>query len=261
MHLQILSSGSKGNSTLVRAGETNALVDAGLTGVELDRRLERARLPARRVGHVVLTHGHLDHARGAGVLSKRTGARVLCCERLMNNNSLRGAARLATLHPGRRQPLPGPNGEEELFVTGVKIPHDADPTVAVRLEHGERTAVVLTDMGRPDPDAQRALGGAHLLVLEFNHDADLLRDGPYPRQLKKRVAGDYGHLSNDQAADVLAALCGPELHTLVLAHLSETNNTPEIARAVANDALRRLGRTDVRVLVASQDEVGENLEV
>ena len=116
-------------------------------------------------------------------------------------------------------------------------------------------------LGRADAHVARGLCGAHVLVLEFNHDVQMLSDGPYPAALKRRVGGERGHLSNLQAAELLERLAGPELHTLVLAHLSEANNEPERALDSARGALARTGLEGVRVLVASQHEVGPNLAV
>lgn len=265
MHLQVLSSGSRGNATLVRADDATLLIDAGLGMREMEARFEAARVSIQSVDHVAVTHGHLDHARNAGVVARRAKATLHCCERLQQNPTIRKARSINTLSPGRELELPDRQGKAGLSLTGVLIPHDAVPTVAFRVEHQRgdvrRRAVVLTDMGRPDAAAARALAGAHVLVLEFNHDRDMLDRGPYPASLRRRVAGDGGHLSNAQAAEMLRALAGPELHTLVLAHLSEKNNTPELAVAAARAALEELGRTDVEVLVAAQDEVGPNLEV
>lgn len=261
MHVQILGSGSKGNSALVRAGDTHLLVDAGLSLRELDRRLHDARVSASRLDHIALTHGHLDHARSAGGLAKRCGARLSCCEALMKNASVVRAPRFSTLRIGSTHTIEGSRGDDGLRLHAVKIPHDAEPTVAFRLEHEGRAAVFLTDIGRPDRNVAKRLAGAHVLVLEFNHDLERLANGPYPAPLKRRVAGDGGHLSNDQAADLLPRLVGAELHTLVLAHLSETNNTPELAEASARRALEDLGRGDVEVLVANQYEIGPNIAV
>ena len=268
MHVQVLSSGSAGNAALVRAGETHLLLDAGLPVDELYARFEAARVQPARLDHVALTHGHLDHARASGQLSKKTGATVHCCERLMRNGSLRGARRLAALTVGSDTRLEGRFGDDGLSLRPVLIPHDAEPTVAFRIEHtqpeergGTRVAVLVTDMGRPDPHVARALAGAHVAILEFNHDPAMLSRGPYTAKLKRRVAGDRGHLSNAQAAEMLERMAGPELHTVVLAHLSLTNNTAELAEAAARQALERAGRTNVRVLVASQDEPGPNLAV
>lgn len=261
MQLQILGSGSAGNAVLVRAGELCLLVDAGLPIDELERRIATARVPPHRLDAIVLSHGHLDHARSAGLLSNRTGARVYCSAGLLANASLRGARASCVLSIGGSVTVRARRGPDELLLATIPLPHDADPTVALRLEHAGRRAVVCTDMGSPDATAARALGGAHVLVLEFNHDAALLREGPYSGALKRRVAGPRGHLSNDQAAEVLALAAGPELHTLVLAHLSRTNNRPALALASAREVLGRIGREDVRLVVAEQDEVGEAIEV
>ena len=262
MHLQVLSSGSQGNSTLVRAGETSLLIDAGLPVQEQIARMESVGCGLHRVHHVALTHGHLDHSRAAGILGRRSRTlSVHCCERLMGNKAVRRARRLVTLPVGRETELTDPSGRDPVRMLGVKIPHDADPTLAIRVEHGGRAAVVLTDMGRPAPEATGPLRDPHLLVLEFNHDPEMVRNGPYKDALKKRILGGGGHLSNEQAAEVLESLVGPRLHTLVLAHLSETNNRPELALEAAREALERAGRPDVRVLVADQHVAGPNLEV
>ncbi len=261
MHLQVLSSGSGGNSALVRAGETSVLVDAGLPGIEMEARLSAARLGHAGLDHVFVTHGHLDHARSAGLVARRHGATLHCAEALMYNASIRRHKRLSTLRIGSANEVHGPRGNDGLILTAIELPHDAQPTVAFKIEHEGRVAVILTDMGVPRADVGRRLSGAHVLVLEFNHDPELLESGPYPAPLKRRIAGDAGHLSNDQAAAMLRHLASEQLHTLVLAHLSETNNRPELALASAQMVLDELGLIQVKVLVASQTEVGPNLEV
>ena len=262
MHFQVLSSGSKGNSALIRAGETRLLIDAGLTAREQTARLEAAQVPVRSLHHIALSHGHLDHTRSAGILSKRNQRlTVHCAERLMKNRALARARRLSTLTIGREQSLCDPTGADALQLQAVQIPHDADPTVAFRIEHEGRRLVILTDMGQPAPAATRALRDPHLLMLEFNHDEGMIATGPYPPSLRRRILGAGGHLSNRQSADVLEYLAGPNLHTLVLAHLSASNNTPELALEAANARLSALGLSHVRVIVASQSEIGENLRV
>ena len=143
----------------------------------------------------------------------------------------------------------------------VLLPHDCDPTVAFRFQQNDRVAVVLTDMGRPDLEVARQLHGAHVLVLEFNYDPQMMREGPYPYVLQKRITGGRGHLSNEQAAEMLKHLASDNLHTLVLAHISKKNNRPDLAIEVARRTLEELGMDHVRVIAASQHEVGENLEV
>ncbi len=264
MHIQVLSSGSKGNCTLVRAGDVNLLIDAGLPLRELETRFESARFPAREIHHIALTHGHLDHARSSGSLAKRTGATLHLCERLMLNKSVEQAPIMQTLHVGTADQLRTPTQPLEtdaLELLPVLIPHDAVPTVAFRMEHKGRRAVYLTDMGEPTAAIASQLRDSHVLILEFNYDEEMLRKGPYPINLKKRVAGRGGHLSNKQAAEVLGHLAGPNLHTLVLAHLSEKNNTHGLALAAATTKLLELGMPHVEIIIASQDEVGRAIKV
>ncbi|QDU67092.1 MBL fold metallo-hydrolase [Engelhardtia mirabilis] len=261
MRLRVLSSGSKGNSTLIRADELRMLVDAGLTGTEMERRLATAGVPARGLDHIAVTHGHLDHARSAGLLSKRYHAFLHCSEAIQHNSSIRRAKLVRTLGGGVPVKLGEDDGRGRMELTAQILPHDAHPTFAMRIRADGRQAVILTDMGRPEKRVAETLLGSHVLVLEFNHDDEMLAQGPYPPPLKRRVAGDHGHLSNAQGAQMLEWMAGPELHTLVLAHLSETNNTPELALAAAHACLARIGRADVEVLVAPQHEVGPELEV
>lgn len=261
MHLQVLSSGSGGNAALVRAGETAVLVDAGLTLADLDLRFETARFAPANLDHVLVTHGHLDHARSAGALARRERSLLHTAAALQSNASIRRCKNLNTLSVGGTQRLPGRRGDDGLTATSVALPHDALPTVAFRLDHGGRRAVILTDMGVPRAEVAEALSGAHVLVLEFNHDPSLLRAGPYPWALQKRILGNAGHLSNEQAAQMLDWLAGDQLHTLVLAHLSEKNNTRELALEQAHGVLARRRLDHVRVLVAEQHAAGPNLEV
>lgn len=264
MHLQTLSSGSNGNASLVRAGGTHLLVDAGLGLRALEERLTAARVGPQQIDHIALSHGHLDHARSVGSLARKHDAQVHCCESLMRNGALKKARRFARLTVGSATRIAVEGGahlDEELALLPVAIPHDAEPTVAFRIEHAGRVLVHVTDMGRVARPAAERLGGAHVLLLEFNHDLELLQRGPYPDKLKQRIAGPHGHLSNEEAAAMLRLLAGPELHTLVLAHLSEVNNTPERALETAAETLRALGRADVRVLVAPREGIGPNLEV
>jgi len=261
VHLQVLSSGSEGNSTLIRCGDLSVLIDAGLTMRALTERFEAARIAPWQIDHVVLTHAHLDHSRSAGIVGKRHEATVHCPLAMMQNRSVARAPELSTLPVGSAFELEVPGSDEALRIETIALPHDCDPTVALRLTHGGRTAIVCTDCGHPRHDLAPALQGAHILVLEFNHDPDLMATSPYPQKLRQRILGDRGHLSNAQAQELLRDLVTPDLHTLVLAHLSKKTNRPEIALAAARETLAELDRSDVEVLVASQNELGPNLEV
>ena len=261
MRIQVLSSGSEGNSTLIRAGETNLVVDSGLVLAEMEARLETARVPATDIHHVVVTHGHLDHSRSAGALARKARATLHCSENIMSHPSTRRAKRLSTLPVGSRFEVRGTHADNAVELLTVPLPHDCDPTVAFRIEHEGRSAAILTDIGRPCDEVARALGGAHVLVLEFNYDPEMMRMGPYSPELQRRITGSRGHLSNEQAAEVLKSAVSPALHTLVLLHLSRTNNTPELASTAARAMLDALALGHVALHVAEQDHVGPSLAV
>lgn len=179
----------------------------------------------------------------------------------MRNRALVRSPKLAVLRPGSRVEVANIKTGDKVGITTVPVPHDCDPTVAFKLDHEERVVSVLTDIGEPRREVAEQLRGAHVLLLEFNYDPEALAAGPYPEILRKRISGGRGHLSNEQAATMLEWLAGPELHTLVIIHVSRKNNTPELALEVAERKLEALGLAHVKVLVASQHEIGPNLAV
>ncbi len=243
----------------MRIGERCLLVDAGLPPRHLTERLRLAGVPFRGIDHILVSHAHLDHARSAGVIARRHAATVHCPAAMLDQRSVRRAPRQVALHIASPRPL-GPGAAGPTY-TPIELPHDCAPTVAYRIEAGGRRLVILTDMGRPDETVARQLRGAHVLLLEFNHDAHMLATGPYAPNLRARIAGDRGHLSNEQAAAMLRRLAGPELHTLILGHLSAHNNTPELAQEAAREVLGDLGLSQVRILVAQQHSIGPSIEV
>lgn len=266
MNIQILGSGSKGNAAVLRAGEVTVLLDAGLGARILGERLQAAGVGHRGLDHVVVTHGHLDHARSAGIYAKRHAATLHCPGRIQEHKAMArapkkcalpqpGVTTLTTPRPSRGSEIQGPTIET------VRVPHDCDPTLALRIEHEGRVLGWLTDIGEPREDVARTLSGCHVLAIEANHDPVMLREGPYPESLKARVLGVGGHLSNDQMATMLARMAGPELHDVILLHLSATNNDPQVARSTAEAALARLGRSDIAVHVASQDTPLDPIQV
>ncbi|MEM8710265.1 MAG: MBL fold metallo-hydrolase [Planctomycetota bacterium] len=257
MRLQVLGSGSRGNAALLWADETLILIDAGLGIRTLTDRLAQAGVGLNGIDHVVVTHGHLDHSRSAGIIAKRHRATLHCAQVIQAHRSLSRAPDVRDLPIGGSTTLEPRKGSSPVQLTTVKIPHDCEPTVGLRFDHEGATLSLLSDMGEPTESAGRVLANPELLVLESNHDEGMLARGPYPDSLKRRVRGTGGHLSNDQMAVMLRRLIGPRLHTVVLAHLSEKNNRPELALEAAGNALAGANRSDVRVLVAPQ---GSSLE-
>jgi phosphoribosyl 1,2-cyclic phosphodiesterase len=265
MRLCVLSSGSGGNTLWVEAGSTRVLVDAGLSHREARRRCARAGIDLRDVSDVLLTHEHADHCHGASAIARKLGARV---------HATAGTLRALRDPPPEELrfalPAAGPSDEGDLLlgalrVRAVPVPHDAsEPVVFVfeeRLADGRSVrAALVTDLGSTTRKLASALQGLDALVLEMNHDVRLLLEGPYPVSLKRRVRGDFGHLSNAQGARLLEQAHHPGLRHVVLAHLSEQNNTPAHARREAEAVLERRG-SRASLHVASQVRPSEVFEI
>lgn len=243
-----LGSCSSGNATLVEFGRERVLVDAGLSARELTNRLHTLKVDPRSLRCILLSHEHLDHARGAQRFSVAHGVPVASTPETLEamNLSPRHLAAWQPLDPGQRLDMGG------LWVDSFPVPHDAaNPVGFVVQAEGVRVAIA-TDLGHASALVVERMKGCHVLVVESNHDAELLRSGPYPWHLKQRVAGRTGHLSNDEAAALLASVVDDECRGVVLAHLSEKNNRPALARAAAARALSDVGlrRYEMRVAEA-----------
>ncbi|MEX1257343.1 MAG: MBL fold metallo-hydrolase [Gemmatimonadota bacterium] len=251
MRIALLGSGSRGNAVLVAGQDTCILVDAGLSGRELAIRLERLGIAPEGVDGVVVTHEHGDHTRGIGVFARRfqtplymtQGTRDACA------SLLRGGETVHLYEPGR------PFAIGDLRVDPFLTVHDATDPVAVTVT-GTRCGTrigIATDLGRPTAGIRHSLAGCDFLVLEANHDEELLRRGPYPSTVQARIASSHGHLSNRAAASFACELLHPKLAGLFLAHLSAECNRPEIAHATVAGALGKAGWRGF-LEVASQDE-------
>lgn len=238
MKLVSLGSGSTGNCLLVRAGDTKILVDAGLSLADTQRRLAAAGESLAGLSAICVTHEHTDHVAGLEVLARhlyRSGAVVpiLC--------SPGTAAKLPRSFPN----VQAVASDEEFNVGAIEVepfpvPHDAVQPFGWLFSAAGIKAAVAIDLGSIPPMVAFRLLRSHLLFIESNHDADMLRVGPYHWRLKERVAAPTGHLSNETVAGLLARLDGETQH-VILAHLSVTNNVPELARMAAEQALQGAG--------------------
>lgn len=229
-----LGSGSTGNATLVEAGSggaiTRVLIDCGFPLRELDRRLAHIGLRSTDLDAVFVTHEHGDHIGSALALARRDGLALW-----MSRGTWRAVRRPELPEPIRfaRDGEPVAIGALELHPFTVS--HDAEEPLQLRCSERERRLGVLTDAGSITPHLIDSLQGCHALLLECNHDRELLAGSRYPPSLKARIGGRYGHLANDTAAQILAACLHDGLRHLVAAHLSEENNRPELVRATLGD--------------------------
>jgi len=236
----VLASGSNGNCALVSSSATRLLVDAGLSCRELMRRLKLCGEDARSIDAILITHEHGDHVAGLHVLAKRLKVPVYITG--PTHDSYRRWARDSAGNKVRLQSVEHFSSGHAFHVGDVRvmpftIPHDAaDPVGFTFVSEGIKVGIC-TDLGYMPASVRYHLRGCHMLMIESNHDLEMLRGGPYPWSVKQRVMSQVGHLSNEKLADFLAGDYDGEAEFLILAHLSEKNNHPEIARMTAERAL------------------------
>ncbi len=225
MRFASLGSGSRGNATLIEAGGTKVLLDSGFAAREIERRLTLLGVEASSLDAILVTHEHQDHIRGVGALARRYQLPVWMTH---GTNQCQRCGELPQLHLFSSHSGSFQIGAIE--VIPFPIPHDArEPTQFIFL-HATHSLGMLTDAGCWTPHILSLMRSCSAILLECNHDSDMLINGPYPLQLQSRVGGELGHLSNRQAADFIAKLDHGRLQHLVAAHLSEQNNTPELVR-------------------------------
>ncbi len=249
MRFASLASGSRGNCLVAEAGVTRVLVDCGLSPRETERRLARLGLAPAKLSAILVTHEHDDHVGHAYPFAARHALPVYLTHGTRRAQEDAGAAADGVelrLIEGR-----APFAVGDVRVEPFTVPHDAREPVQFVLGDGARRLGVLTDLGTSTAHVETVLSGCDALVLETNHDLDLLWGGDYPKWLKERIGGPFGHLDNAAAGRLLAALERSRLKHVVAAHLSQQNNTAALARAALAQAL---GCEADWVGVATQDE-------
>ena len=220
-----LGSGSRGNATLVQTDSTLVLVDCGFPARELERRCVELGVNLEQLDAILVTHEHGDHQRGVGPVARRYQvpvwlspgtARTTKFGELPDRQFINIHAPAMTLG--------------DLSITPVAVPHDAREPVQYIFRHAGKSVGMLTDLGHITPHVQACYAGLDAILLEANHDTQMLAKGPYPPALQARVGGDYGHLNNQQAADFLSKSQLHQLHYIVIAHVSKQNNQPALAQ-------------------------------
>lgn len=247
MKFASLGSGSEGNALLVAAGRTQVLMDCGFGLNDSIARLARLGVEPGQLSGIVVTHEHGDHIGGVARLARKFGLPVWLTHGTLRSQAgaFADTVRVNEIDPHRTFAI------GDLEITPYPVPHDAAEPVQFVFSDGVRRLGVLTDAGCGTAHIEQTLGGCHALVLECNHDSDMLRNGDYPYSLKQRVGGRYGHLSNREAADILGRLDVSRLQHLVAAHLSSRNNMPQLAVQALCDVL---GCESDWIGVATQEE-------
>jgi phosphoribosyl 1,2-cyclic phosphodiesterase len=251
----VLGSGSGGNSIAFWDGETAFLIDAGFSCKEIARRLNLAGIDAKEIDAIFISHEHVDHARGARVFGRRFGPRVYCTPTVDTwMYSRYGLEAAPELEPGEQFELNG------FKLKPFEVPHDASQTVGFVVNHGRKKVSVATDLGHMSSKVRIKFRNCDAIILESNHDVQMLKEGPYPVYLKKRILSDRGHLSNAESAASLATVISERTKHVTLAHLSRENNTPAVALKEAKKHLSQISRR-VKVVPADQFEVCDVVKI
>jgi phosphoribosyl 1,2-cyclic phosphodiesterase len=243
LRVQVLASGSTGNAALYTSGGTRLLVDCGLSARRVTHLLRSVGVEPDDLSGILVTHEHTDHVQGLRVFLKKRRIPLFVAPECLENRAFE------EIEPGCFEPVRGGVRMQigDIAVTPFPLPHDARKCFGYVLEAGGVKAVQATDLGTPTALVRERVKDAHCLLLEFNHDVDRLMGGSYPLDVKIRVKGRLGHLSNEQAAGLLSETVNGGTQVVYLMHLSRENNLPELAVLAASEAL---GDKPVRVEVA-----------
>ena len=257
MRFCVLASGSKGNSTYVETGATRILIDAGLSGKAIEQRLAAIQVDPSSLSAILVTHEHHDHICGVGVLSRRFRLPVF-----MNEQTLVAGGKILRELALCRPFVTGDSFSfQDCIIHPFLVSHDAVDPVGFCIDDGKHSLGYCTDTGKVSHLMRHRLSSCHGLIIESNHDPVMLKTGPYPEYLKQRVRSNVGHLPNHEAADFIDSLRHEQLHHVVLAHISETNNHPDLVWAAMRVAMPDAGAqgsaSAPAISLAWQERVGE----
>lgn len=246
-----LSSGSKGNSSIVMCGNINLIIDAGISFLSLKSSLNKLNKKIDDITGILITHCHKDHTKGLPTIIKNTALKVLIPEKMYPE--------LSDMVPKNRVIFIKDNNK--LLDVNIKLihtSHDVDCSVGYIIEYQKKSLVYITDTGYLSKKVLNSITNKNIYLIESNHDEEMLMNGPYPPFLKQRVISDKGHLSNRVTAEYLNEVVGDDTKYVLLAHLSEKNNTPDLAFKTSKEAIKN---HKISLMIAKQDEESELVEV
>ena len=256
MQFSVLGSGSKGNCVFIAYKNTAFLIDGGFSGKAIEQRLKSIDRDIGSLDAIFVTHEHHDHISGVGVLSRRCRIPVFA-----NEGTYRGAAqRLSKLFEQRGFDTGDSICFQDLQIRSFPVSHDTDDPVGYVISNGNSKLGYCTDTGMVTNLVSQRLGGLDSLILEFNHDPELLKNGPYPPALQQRVRSNKGHLANVDSAKLLKTIVHRRMQHVVLAHLSETNNLPELAFEEARAVIPREIPNNI-IKISKQDQPTSLFEI
>ena len=251
MKVKVLSSGSKGNCSLILCDNIKLLIDIGLSCLKVQKHLEDNLLSFSDISGLLISHSHSDHIKGLETFIKKTNIKVYIPKEMYHE--------LQEIVPIERCEFIEDNFKiNDIEIELIHTSHDTDYSVGFIITEKDKSMVYVTDTGYINRKFLAKMRNKDIYIIESNHDEAMLMDGPYPRFLKERVISDKGHLSNKTTARYLKQSVGEKTKYIVLAHLSEKNNTEELAYKETKEAVNN---DNIKIIVAKQDEESELLEV
>lgn len=259
-----IASGSSGNCTYIGTDSTHILVDAGVSCKKIVEGLNKLEISPKDLDGIFVTHEHIDHIAGLGVMSRKYGVPIYATK-----GTLQGIKQTSSLGKIDADFFNEIRNEEKMAIKDIKIhpfkiSHDANEPSAYRVTYGSKKVAVATDIGYFDDYIVENLKGLDAMVLEANHDVNMLQVGPYPYYLKQRILGNRGHLSNENAGRLLCRIMHDGLKAVTLGHLSKENNIPELAYETVRMEITMQNKykaDDFPIYVANRSEISEIVEI
>lgn len=250
----ILATGSKGNSTYIASSSTHILIDLGTTSLYVEKHLKSANIDPKLIEAIVLTHTHIDHVNGIRVFMKKYHPTLYLTEKMYRE--LKNEFEIE-----KYKIIDSDFDINDIHFRVFKTSHDAPDSNGYVIENNNRSIVYITDTGYINQKNHSLLKNKNLYIMESNHDVKMLMDGKYPYQIKQRILGDKGHLSNKDSAFYLSKFIGKDTKTVVLIHLSHDNNDPNIALNTLKEELKNNEIDFSNILISSQVERTDVIEV
>ncbi|MFD2672176.1 MBL fold metallo-hydrolase [Marinicrinis sediminis] len=239
IRFSVLASGSTGNATIIQSKDVTLMIDAGLSGRKLDQLLKEREVRGDSIHGILVTHEHADHVKGLGIFARKHGLKIYANARTWQAMD----KHVGQIEEDQREIIE--TGAEltfgELKVQSYPVSHDAAEPIGFCFREGDRKLSVATDLGYVSPKVRDMISDSDVLVLESNHDVDMLRIGRYPWNIKRRILGDEGHLSNEAAGEALCTLLADHTRRVYLAHLSQDHNLMDLAKMTVNNLCKERG--------------------